>query len=66
MQEPLKKQAHQVSPEHHPSSGADLATESAGLGHIKLQQMQDEFLKWLDATEHDHPDVDAYAYKKVR
>ena len=52
-----QQEAHQVSHSQ---------AQAAGVSHVKLQQMQDEYLKWLDTMTHDHPDVDGYAYKKVR
>lgn len=33
--------------------------------HVRLQQHQEEYLKWLEETE-KQPEVDRYAYKKIR
>jgi len=50
-----QQQAHQVSD-----------AQAAAGSHVKLQQVQDDFLKWLDSMEQKHPEQDRYAYKKVR
>lgn len=34
--------------------------------HIKLQQSQEEFLKWLESCEANSAEHDGYSYKKVR
>jgi len=34
--------------------------------HVKLQQSQEEFLKWLDDCEKHSSEHDGYSYKKVR
>lgn len=53
------EQAHQVS-------GQKKTAGSHMQQQVKLQQMQDEFLKWLDSVENSNTDLDQYAYKKVR
>lgn len=40
--------------------------QSASLeNHLRLQQSQEDFLKWLEASEVRH-DIDQYSYKKIR
>jgi len=53
-------QAHQVSGQKQ-ALNSNLKSQQ-----VKLQQMQDEFLKWLDSVENSNTDLDQYAYKKVR
>lgn len=33
--------------------------------HLRLQQSQEDFLKWLEANE-VRKEIDQYAYKKIR
>ncbi|HEY9745236.1 MAG TPA: hypothetical protein V6C99_03350 [Oculatellaceae cyanobacterium] len=33
--------------------------------HLRLQQSQEDFLKWLEASEM-RQDIDQYAFKKIR
>lgn len=34
--------------------------------HLKLQQHQEEFLKWLEENEHQTDAHDEYYYRKIR
>mgnify|MGYP006171893149 CR=1 FL=1 len=34
--------------------------------HLKLQQHQEEFLKWLEESERHEDDHDGYSYRKIR
>ena len=33
--------------------------------HLRLQQSQEDFIKWLEANEVRH-EIDQYSYKKIR
>jgi hypothetical protein len=40
--------------------------QSASLeNHLRLQQSQEDFIKWLEASEVRH-EIDQYSYKKIR
>ncbi len=45
--------------------GHSLPSHAALDNHVRLQQHQEEYLKWLEETE-KQPEVDRYAYKKIR
>lgn len=44
-------------------SPADLAGVE---NFVRLQESQEEFLKWLESSEKKNPELDRYSYKKVR
>jgi hypothetical protein len=33
---------------------------------VRLQESQEEFLKWLESSEKKDPEMDRYVYKKIR
>ena len=44
----------------------DSAVFSATENFVRLQQSQQEFLDWLEASEKNDPDIDRHAFKKIR
>lgn len=34
--------------------------------HVRIQESQEEFLKWLETSEKKNPELDRFFYKKIR
>lgn len=49
----------------HLADQQDMAQNAAMENFVRLQESQEEFLKWFDSAARK-PDVDRYAYKKIR